>query len=194
VNNKGLTLVEVIVVMVIVAIITVAIGFDLTIWNRNYAVESQMKQLYSDLTNARVGAMRKNRTHFVSLASGQYTVYEDTNPWPDGNRTLEVATDRQVLQVATKYPIAWSNITNSRLDFTTIGLSNFDITKLGAICTNYPIPIDVKEYAYNDCIRISASRINMGQTKTPISRGGACVASDDPTEQNDVAKNNCVAK
>ena len=184
-HNKGLTLIEVIVVMAIIVIITVAIGFDLTVWNRNYAVERQMKELYSDLTNARMSAMQRNRMYFVSLTSGQYTVYEDTNPAPDGNGTLEVA-DRQVLQtqLGTRYPITWDPITisGSRINFTTRGISNVDVTKTGAICSNIDSNADI------NCIQISASRIKMGQLKTTIPNGGACVATTDPTTTNCVAK------
>ncbi|MBU4273806.1 MAG: hypothetical protein KKA28_18250, partial [Planctomycetes bacterium] len=114
--------------------------------------------------------------HFVTLTITSYTVYDDTNPAPDGNGTLETAgaPDTQLLlkPLDTRYPVTWSGIADTEIEFTARGLSNDSKT----ICSNTDADAD-----YN-CIEISATRINLGRLTTLITNGGACNGT------------NCVAK
>jgi len=171
-NNRGITLIELIVVITVIGILVVALGFEFRDWTRKYRVESQIKELYIDMMNARARSMQRNRVHFVTLATTQYTIYEDTNPTPDGNGTLETTSDTQVLQKSlnTTYPITWNGAAN--VEFNTRGLAAVGKT----ICSNTDADAD-----YN-CIVISASRINLGKLTTKIPDGGTCNAT------------NCVAK
>ena len=66
-------------------------------------------------------AMCKKRVHFVKLETAQYTIYEDTNPTPDGNNVLETGTDRLALQkpqIIPSHPTSVSAIHNSNLTTT----------------------------------------------------------------------------
>jgi len=175
-KENGVTLIELIIVISIIGILVVALGFTFQGWLGRYKVESQMKEMHIDLMNARASAMQRNRAYFVTWGTLQYVVYEDTSPAPDGNGNLEAGFDRLVMQKSLdrQYPITWSDITDTEVEFTTNGLSNDTKT----ICSNTDADAD-----YN-CIEISATRINLGQltTKIPAPYNGECKGT------------NCVAK
>jgi prepilin-type N-terminal cleavage/methylation domain-containing protein len=165
-NEQGITLVELIIVISVIGILAVALGFEFRGWMGGYSVESQMKEMYVDLMNARVRAMQRNRVHFFSLASKQYTVYEDTNPAPDGDEALTTASDTQVLQKTLDNAISWSDASDTNIGFTSAGLADLAVIK--TLCCNSSSNAD-----YN-CILVTASRINLGKLTTKISDGGAC--------------------
>ncbi|MEW6418814.1 MAG: type II secretion system protein [Nitrospirota bacterium] len=167
-GDYGITLIELIVAISVVGILVAALAFEFEGWMSSYKVESQIKEMYVDLMNAKARAMQKNRVHFVTLTTTQYTIYEDTNTAPDGNGNLETASDTMVLRknLSPNRPVTWSNLGDTQIDFTKRGLSNDDKT----ICSNTTIDTD-----YN-CIELSASRINLGKltTKIPAPYGGTC--------------------
>jgi hypothetical protein len=116
--------------------------------------------------DARARAMQRNRAHFVTLATAQYSLYEDTDPAPDGDGALAVATDTllRLKHVKPGKPLVWSGAADTEVEFTTRGLSNDNKT----ICINSDDDAD-----YN-CIEISPTRINIGKLTTKIPDGGAC--------------------
>jgi len=180
-NETGFTLIELVLTITVVSVLVVALAFEYVGWQGGYNIESGMKQLHTDLMNARGAAMLKNRDHFVTLAATRYSLYEDTNPLPEGNGDLEEADDRRVLQrnLEPNYPITWSTLADARIDFDQRGLSRDEKT----ICAN-PANTSLKpEY---DCIIITATRINLGRLDKKIFEGGLCDGTSDPP--------NCLAR
>jgi prepilin-type N-terminal cleavage/methylation domain-containing protein len=172
-NNKGITLIELIIVATIIGILVVALGFEFQGWVSGYKVESQTKEMYIDLINTRARAMQKNRMHFIDLAVDQYNIYEDDNPAPNGDGIANNATDAQVSQriLEARYPIIWSTPGDTSVEFNTNGLSSDN--KL--ICSNAPDDADAADY---NCMIISTTRINMGKLTQSIVDGGACNAAN----------------
>lgn len=78
-TNKGITLVETMVVVSIIAIPVIALGFSYQGWMGKYRIESQIKETYPDLMEARTRAMTRNMLHFAVINTGNYAIYEDTN-------------------------------------------------------------------------------------------------------------------
>ncbi|OGW52145.1 MAG: hypothetical protein A2Y81_08530 [Nitrospirae bacterium RBG_13_43_8] len=161
-KEDGVTLIELIVVVSVIGILVVALGFTFQGWKGKYNVESQMREMYMDLMNARAMAMQKNRMYFVDLPPAQptqYTIYEDTydaaNPtYKDGDRILQTGSDRRVLQKTTSYTIV------PALAF---GDTRFNFNKDGLVSHNGTIRLSSTVTPDYDCIVLSATRINMGK-------------------------------
>ncbi len=171
INKNGVTLIELIVVVSVIGILVIALGFSFQGWMGKYRVENQIKQIYTDIMNARASAMQRNRAFFADFpTTTSYRIREDTN---EDNLPLVVAGDTilPTYPKTVEYAVTWAGGTIS-LD--TKGIVQPSLTPLGAtlcvVTTNNP------DY---DCIVIAQTRINMGKL-TNI--GGACDAT------------NCVAK
>src|SRR4030065_1784731 len=174
-NSKGFTLIELIIVTSIIGILAIALGISFQGWIGRYKIESEFKEMYVDLMNAKTRAMSRNRTHFVTLAITQYSIQEDIASWPNGDGLLtandsvrpagynDLITFRQK-NLEANHPITWSNVGDTQVDIDTRGVSNED----KVICSNTDIESDY------DCIVISASRVNLGKLTTRIPDGGTC--------------------
>lgn len=156
-KNSGVTLVELLIIVSIIGILVVALGFSYEGWKGRYRIESQTKEIYSDLMDARARAMTRARTHFVILNTTQYTIYDDNNPVPDGNGTLETASDEQVLQKDLEYgnELVW--IGSSSLPQT------ITIDTRGLMSPQGDFRVDNDIEPDYDCIAISQARIRMGK-------------------------------
>jgi type IV fimbrial biogenesis protein FimT len=168
-DEKGFTLIEVIITLTIIGILLGIAAISARDWVDRYKVEGQTKQLYSDLMNARVSAMQRNRIFYVTLATNQYAVYEDNysaatlTTTPDGDGILQTTKDRLVTQAATQYKLVLtpatfiaSNPTISGFNFTANGLASFATATVDIQCQSTANP------AY-DCVEISLTRILMGK-------------------------------
>jgi prepilin-type N-terminal cleavage/methylation domain-containing protein len=103
-NNLGYSLIELVVVIAIIAVLTVALGFQYVGWRAKYKVESQVKEVYSDLMTARMKAMQTNRTYHVFIAGNTYRIEQSTD---DAETSFEPAPGWTPIK-RLDYPISWT--------------------------------------------------------------------------------------
>lgn len=163
-DDKGVTLIELLIVVVIIGILAVALGFTYVGWMGAYKMEKATKDLYTDLMNARSLALTQNRMYFATLVdANNYSVTPDT----DDSTTLNVG-DIPLLTYPKRveYALNWNAAVpaNQSISFDKRGV----ITVVGT--TPFPVSDPVISLTtaadvdpdYN-CIVISQTRINMGK-------------------------------
>lgn len=153
-DNRGVTLVELMTVVAILGVLVLVLGFSFQGWIAKYKVEEQTKRLFADLSDARARAMQKKRMTFVDLGTRQYRTFEDTNTAPDGNGTLELATDTPVANTLTSYDIA-PTLTPAVTQF------NFDREGLASVTGTIRL-VSTLSPDY-DCITLQTTRIRIGR-------------------------------
>jgi len=167
-RESGLTLIELMIVVALFGVMAVMLSNSYQTWAERYRVESEVKEFYADIMDARARAMQRNRPHFVALSGAgteynRYVVYEDTSPGPDGNGTLESAADNTVRDIRPRYPVV-----TSPAGTTQIRINRDGTLELDGATIRVPPP-DVVRADY-DCIALSRTRIRMGRYD-----GGSCV-------------------
>lgn len=161
-KEDGITLIELIIVVSIIGILAIALGFEFSDWMGKYKVESEVKDLYSDLMNARINALHKNRFYFVLLAPKQYAVSEDMNE----NESPDVGERLPSFPKDLNHAITWNGGGGNQITFNKRGL----ILPPGrTICTFTSVNPDF------DCLVISETRISRGKLKDQM---GACDATN----------------
>ncbi len=161
-NEKGVTIIELLVVILILLSLLGLASLSYTSMRDRYSAEKQMKEMYIDLTSARLRAMQRNRIHFVLFTATQYSIYEDTDPRPDGNAQLDTANDTLFMtkSLVSKYsvifPAVWSS-TPSALMFTPRGMVDTSVTSTGTV------RVAVEMNGEYDCITISEIKDTLGK-------------------------------
>lgn len=169
-NNRGIAFIELLVVIAIMGTLAAALGFCFRGWMASYDAESQTKEMYGDLMNARVRAMHQNRLHFIIVDSHHYQLFEDTNESGGNNPGAgDVALWQNPKPF--KYPSLWEGTVIMH----TNGIVSTDIGYFGAT-VRFNLDLDgdgnpdiSPDY---DCVVVFSTRINIGTWQ-----GGKCVAT-----------------
>ena len=166
-DRRGFTVVE---LFIVLAIISTLLGLGMFSYNKirdRLDAERQMKEMFTDLMNARVRAMQRNRTHFVVFTASQYTIYEDTSPEPDGDGTLTIGADEQFQQknLHPKFPVTWPVewTPASPLRFDGKGIVPTDPTDGVGGDPPWTVRLSTATSGEYDCIKISEIKITLGK-------------------------------
>ncbi len=157
---SGFTLLETMIVVSVITVIAGIAGLQYSVWVKRYNVEREAREMYADFMNARARAMMRNRLHFVDLANGQYTIYEDTydenlsSQTLDGDGKLQVTGDDVILHKRTRNAVE-SHIGSraTRFYFNSRGLSS----------ANGSVRLTSDVVADYDCVIVYATRIHLGK-------------------------------
>jgi prepilin-type N-terminal cleavage/methylation domain-containing protein len=148
-GEKGVTLIELSVVLGVVGVLIAATAFAYQGWVGRYKVEKATCDLYADLMRARLLALQTNRYHFAVLNDYSYSIIEDTNENgsnDSGDRLLP--TFPKPLE-----HLLCKNGNGNGLTFDKSGM-------ISQIRTVWFTSSSEPDY---DCMKISRSRIIMGQ-------------------------------
>jgi Tfp pilus assembly protein FimT len=162
-KESGVTLVELLVMMSVAAILVVALGFSFQGWIGNYKVESEVKQLYTDIMDARTRAMTQNRMHFVQINANNYTVYEDTNDSNTFNPGTGATDDHPIPE----FSVSGSFVAQPKtLHYASgwTGTISFNTKGLATSATEIAIPLTFPSGTHPDfdCVDVFQSRVSMG--------------------------------
>ena len=177
-SNQGFSLTELIVIIVIISALGAIATLNFNQWQRKYAIEAQVKEMLSDLSNVRMQAIQTKREHRVFLNPQSYTTvrYEDTvaeavriepTDATSGGQVVttmgQTIADRQFRKTL-RYGIQ---------QYTAGVLTAFDNTPIivnnrGYVANTLTIAVgfgDGSGAAY-DCLVITDARINIGRINT----------------------------
>jgi len=170
-EESGVTLTELLIIVSIIGILTVALGFSFQGWMGNYKIESELKQMYADIIDVRTRAMTQNMMHFIVINTNNYAVYEDTNDNNAANPGAGATDDHPIPEYCVsgtfnvkpktlQYSLGWTGT----ISFNTKGLTT------SSTAISIPITIPSGNHPDFDCIVVYQSRVGMGKMS-----GGACV-------------------
>jgi type II secretion system protein H len=172
-SNTGFSLIEMLVVIAMVGILAGMAIASFAGQKRQYDVANQVKRIYADLSNVKMMAMTKGRTHFVVLNANGYTAYDDNAPAPDGNDTL---TGADTVALRSSQTLNLSTVSNQQfLPITWSGPAQMAFNSRG-LCTTADNTVCIYSSATPryDCINITATRMALGK----LAVQGACSAAN----------------
>ncbi len=159
-NTKGFTLIELLVVVTIIGVLSLLLGSSLQGSVGSSRIESEVKEMYSDLMQGRARAIHRDHIYFVQIntGAGTYQITEDTDDSGTNN-----AGDTTLFSVAKPLndPVTWAGGTiqcDTKGLLSSTGTIQFTPGWSGGRTPDY------------DCLVLSQTMINMGKMS-----GGSCV-------------------
>jgi prepilin-type N-terminal cleavage/methylation domain-containing protein len=158
-TSRGFTLIEILIVIAVIGIITTIAGFQFSAYSKKSAIESQIRQMYTDMMEQRSRALFEKRNRGVRVTSTTFSLYSSASD--DATR---VVIGNPFSLTTLKYPVTSNNYTD--IIFDTGGM--LDNVSNQSIC------ITATNSASIDSIIVSETRIRLGKLK----EGTSCVATN----------------
>jgi prepilin-type N-terminal cleavage/methylation domain-containing protein len=174
-KQDGMTLIEILAVLVITGILLVVGGFEFANWRARYNVESQIKTMHMDLMTARQRAMQKNTQHVAQVPAvkgNSYLICEDSdsnNQCDAPGETTQSSISNTLSKNSLVYPV--SSDVDGVLVMNTRGVlmisksginTNVSSNKIWLTDPNTGVYYDSTKVDY-DCISLTATRIDTGK-------------------------------
>jgi prepilin-type N-terminal cleavage/methylation domain-containing protein len=157
-NNKGFSLIELLVIILIMGTLMSIVTLDFNSMQRKAHIERQTRELFADLNQARIDSQHSKLRHSIVMQPDSYTFKRYSSENESSNAGTILST-RNVSYQITKG--SGSAVANEITEFDIRGFTNIDDT--------YRIN-PVGTAAQVDCIVISVGRINLGKME-----GTTCV-------------------
>jgi prepilin-type N-terminal cleavage/methylation domain-containing protein len=153
-NHRGFSLIELLIVISVVAILSLALGSTFQGSMAAYRVEGQVKEMQADIMNAQARAMHRNMMHFVQITAAGYQITQDTNQ----NGALDAGVDTNLFATPKPFrdPVVWGSGTvmlNTRGIISATG---------GAMPVTLRITSTPPATPDYDCLVISQTRVKTG--------------------------------
>ena len=155
-GRKGISLIELIIVISIISILLAVATINFNNWTRRYNIEKEVKELYSDLMFIRQQALVTGMNHRANFETANTVVFRrySSEADPDGS----VIRRRTV-----NYPITISDPAEREIEFNTRGMMVAVTPKSVCLFTAADPPLD--------SIYITQTRLNVGKI---INQGNSC--------------------
>ncbi len=148
-EERGITLIELMVVTSVVSILLAVTYISFDGWMERYEVEKITKELYYDLIYARMMAVTRDGKYLTALGDYQYTMAEDL----DGDGDIDNAEVLPGFPKNVKHKLEWNYASSSKVVCDTRGL----------MTPNRTISVISRIDADFDCMKISRTRIIVGK-------------------------------
>jgi len=158
-NEKGFSLVELVVIVSIIGILLTLSTISFNTWQTKYYVEKQTKEMYADISSMRLRAIHTKRVHRLTFLPSNYSC-QSYSPEDEA-----FAAGSNVMTKFLKYKLVNEDgnpFANAVINYDSRGFVSIGKT-LRVFSTTNEAPFD--------CIIISTARTNMGKIKD-----GTCYA------------------
>jgi prepilin-type N-terminal cleavage/methylation domain-containing protein len=156
-GKRGVTLLELLVVIAVSGILMGIAGFTAQGLLDRYDMERQVRQMQSDMMNARVQAFERKRAYFVTMTNSGYQITEDTN---ESGGTKPDTGDRELLSMPKqfKFHSKWNGTVIMKANGI-ISTSAHPLLANAAFAIRFDTDGIKPEY---DCISVGPTRIKAG--------------------------------
>ncbi len=160
-NDRGFTLIELIIVMVIMGVLLTLAAISFSNWNRKSQIERQTREMFADINLARNESVFKKSRHAMIFQPNSYIMKRYSSPDESrfGDTTKGIVLTRNLVFGITKANN--NSMADIIIEFDVRGFTN-DLETIRVNPTN--------SGAQFDCMAISGGRINLGKME-----GTSCV-------------------
>jgi prepilin-type N-terminal cleavage/methylation domain-containing protein len=153
-NSRGLSLIELVVVLSVLAILLSVATLDFNSWQRKYQTESQTREMFADLEQFRLNAIQRKQRSVAFIGPKSYvfrTYTSAAQPLAGGTVVFRKTLDYEIRK---DLALTVFNIASDVIEFDTRGYTNNLMTIIAT---------PVQYSAGDNCIIVSTGQTNLGR-------------------------------